>query len=446
MHDVKFEKRVDDRAMQRTIASRSTLHKYDTNPQNSIATAATDDDLSARNALDKPGSRSKVDVSFTSLDSSTAEPRDHARDRHIRDVIEAQRVVFSAPRSHSGSSSGSVHTANEESQPESPTKPMHETLRPPDLQRIALDGPTSPRIAPHVVRRVRFAEPLRRVTTDPVGVASWSQLEEPFDEARSRCRSDRDHERRGSLMSAAAAVRSVWRSPRVETWGSAFRPAVLYLNNGTTAGLRATQLPGASGASGTVRRGTSFTIRVVGAHIAARRAPTIGAMSRVLFSEATSRGWRGNTERGGGVHGTRGDGAGYAAVPLSESLVLRCDGSTRVVSVRVVLGETRKDNTRSGSADVLDSTLGRGARVVDADLAGEVADASGSVRNGAQPLRYGYYFLLGAPCDARLYASALIPEHVRLVALTHRRYGRQKKEVDTVSRSISYVVVRVSEV
>lgn len=261
-----------------------------------------------------------------------------------------------------------------------------------------------------------------------------------------------------SALASVAAVPTLVRKllgGRAEMWESALRPGLLYLpdseNDGCVTGaLRATQLAAVSGThdgAAVVRRGMPFTLRVVGGHLVGARR---GAM-RILFSEANSCDWSMQNDGyvAGEVHSARArTGAGYAPVPPARSLVLHSSGTeVRALGVRVVLGGVRGNSGSGNGVPALDAALSSGHRAVDADLTWDVGDERAAVRRGAFPLRYGYYFALGTPSAARLYATALTPEHVRLVALaaTSGKSG-ERREMPSVSRSISYVVIRVSEV
>jgi len=140
---------------------------------------------------------------------------------------------------------------------------------------------------------------------------------------------------------------------------------------------------------------------------------------------------------------------GYCAFPNERSMAVDAtdldEGAfVKELTLNVVLGETSSEEAYPGaSVSSMNMALAEGKTFVNNDIRWDLADANGgTVRRGPSPLRYGYYFILGEPSELKLFCATTTPEHMRLVA---QSYGEPRKAMLSPTKSLSYVVIRISE-
>lgn len=302
--------------------------------------------------------------------------------------------------------------------------------------------------------------------------ASWSELSvsAPKSEMLPRSRS-----KSTSLMLPF----QLFSRGNVMQWPPGVSPSLLYAreidNDGHgKRGLRPTLLADISDGhdpGNLVYQGCGFTMRLVGTHV--------GNMARcdserIVYSIASLR--IGSTMRNGApnVHydyrceQALQAGQRYVNVSHTRSLVARASSRSGVTGINVRFGlvvvgangaecdskasvertlrelELLKGERGCVAARVGQAALdmaGREGRVVDVDVKWDLAKKGRKAERGAFLLRFGYYFLLARPCEARLFSHQLTPENVRLCA---RRMG-DGKEACEISDSLSYIVLRISE-
>ncbi len=388
--------------------------------------------------------------------------RGHAANRIGRHSLPSteRRVRFSEPPADNGlifvRPSDVFSDAEEEEEPTTPRKraiPQSRSfMTPPRTERNRIPRSQSHRVHSDLMGSSSLSERRQeRQSSNRFAPSSRKRSENPKSPVRSAL---------GAAVSFPSRLKQMW-YPKPEVWGEGIKAALLYLPDSENDGrarsaLRSTKLAGMSSIHDqqeVVRPGMPFKILVVGTHLGVSARKT---QARAAFSETVVRSRDPNIEPRSlsANHAPReGNGAGYMPVPDHRSLVLDASSigegngnQIQKLSMHVVLGDMKKPSLQDDPVPLLKLALDDGPRYVNKDITWEICSPSDKrVRRGAIPLRYGYYFILGEACSLKLYCQAVTPEHMRLVAMTQVPRGVPKKELPSLVKNLSYLVVRISE-